>query len=102
MDDPRQLADRLESAATAISVGAAALDGVRADPGQLGEDAAGRPGEIGRVLHAQWSAALSARTREAGRAGARLVEAAAGLRRATQAYAAADGAAHDRLRRRGA
>lgn len=72
-----------------LDLGGAAL--ATAAPGQLGE--------TGRALSAQLVVAVSARSREAEAAGARLAEAAQTLRRAAAGYLGADHAARSRIDR---
>jgi hypothetical protein len=97
MDELHRLAARLDSSASAIEAGAAGLDELKDTPQFFGGDAPGRVGDLGRELHAQWTAAVYARRREARRAAERLTDLAAGLRSAADSYAAADAAARERL-----
>lgn len=99
MDDLFRLAGRLDAAAATISGSAAALGGLHHDPAEFGAAGPGRVGELGRALHARWSAALYAREREASRAAAELAETAAAVRRAAAGYAEADADAARRLTR---
>jgi hypothetical protein len=91
-----QLADRLERAGDRLTAGAASV--ADADPGAraFGADNPGRMGEVGCLLHRRWSAALTARAREAAAHGARLADRAEGLRLAASRYADAERAARSR------
>jgi hypothetical protein len=62
------------------------------DPGAVafGGNGSGRLGELGRLLHRQWQAALDARAREAAAHGARVDDVADGLARAAAGYADID------------
>jgi hypothetical protein len=91
-----QMADRLERAGDRLDAGAGAL--VDADPGAgaFGADNPGRLGELGRMLHHRWSAALTARAREAAAHGARIADSAEVLRAAVSRYRDAESAARAR------
>jgi hypothetical protein len=93
-----ELADRVSAVADEVS-GAAARIGLT-DPGApaFGADGPGGLGELGRALHAAWSAALSAREREAAGHGARLTDLAGALGVAADGYRDADHGAHRRHR----
>lgn len=90
MDSLRRLAARLDEAASTVS--AVAYRVIATDPAHpaFGADAAGRPGELGRALHAQWRAATEARAREAAAVAARLATTADSVRSAADGYADAD------------
>ena len=92
-----ELAARLRWAGEALA--AAAADVRRVDPGPsaFGADGPGALGELGLLLYRRWDAALHARADEATRHGARLVEAADGLRSVTDHYAAVDDQARAEL-----
>ncbi|MGB2568825.1 hypothetical protein ACPFP2_10285 [Micromonospora citrea] len=96
MDTLRALAARLEEASATLAVLSRTV--TAADPAHpaFGADAPGRPGEIGRALHRQWTAATGDRAREASAASARLAAAASAVRSAADHYASAD----DTVRRR--
>lgn len=90
METLRSLAGRLEAASdtlTDLSYAAPATD----PPGvAFGGDAVGRPGEIGRALHRQWTAATGGRAREAHLAAQRLAAVAAAVRSAADNYVETD------------
>jgi hypothetical protein len=71
------------------------------DPGAraFGADATGVLGDLGRVLHERYAAALTARSREAAAHGARLVDLADSLRTAATGYADVEDTLRDRYRR---
>ncbi|SCL17438.1 Excreted virulence factor EspC, type VII ESX diderm [Micromonospora rhizosphaerae] len=99
MDPLRALAARLdEASATLATLAHTVTAGDPAHPA-FGAHATGRPGEIGRALHRQWTTATGDRAREAGAAAARLAAAAAALRGAADRYASTDDAARRRLAR---
>lgn len=85
-----RLAERFHGAADRLAAGAAALPAL--DPGAIafGADQPGRLGSVGQLLHAHWSTALGARTREIATHAARLDDTAADLRAAERQYRAAD------------
>ncbi|WP_027660601.1 hypothetical protein [Salinispora fenicalii] len=90
MEALRSLAVRLEAASdTLANLSQAAL---ATDPPAVafGGDAAGRPGELGRALHRQWTAATGDRAREARLAAQRLAAVAAAVRSAADNYVEAD------------
>lgn len=97
MEELHALAVRLDEASTTLT--ALAHTVTASDPAHpaFGADAPGRPGEIGRALHRQWTAATGDRAREALAAAARLAAAAGALRSAADRYAGADDAARRRL-----
>ncbi|MGC5017118.1 hypothetical protein [Micromonospora sp. DT47] len=97
METLRALAARLDEASETLSVLARTV--TASDPAHpaFGAHASGRPGEIGRALHRQWTTATGDRAREAGAAAARLAAAAAAVRTAAERYAAADDTARRRL-----
>lgn len=97
-----ELAARVDSLGAEVSAAATRLG--RTDPGPVAfaGDGAGRLGELGRVMHAQWGAALAAREREAAAAGARLTDLGAALRTAATGYRDVEDAAHRRHQRTGA
>ncbi|HEU4422229.1 MAG TPA: hypothetical protein VFR67_06770 [Pilimelia sp.] len=97
MEQLQGLAARLDAAASGVAAAAAGLDHLDEGAGGFAADAPGRVGELGRLLYAQWTAALAARAREAAVAGARLAETASTLRIVEAGYADADAAAHRRL-----
>jgi hypothetical protein len=91
-----ELAARVASIGAEVSAAAAGLR--RADPGPVAfaGDGPGRLGELGRSLHAGWSAALAAREREAAAHGARLTELSVALGRADAGYRDVEQAARRR------
>jgi hypothetical protein len=91
-----ELADRLEVGGDRLAgVGGRLAD---VDPGAagFGADAPGRLGDLGRMLHGCFSAALTARAREAAAHGARLTDTADLLRVAAARYHEAEQAARQR------
>ncbi|SCE65682.1 hypothetical protein GA0074696_0053 [Micromonospora purpureochromogenes] len=97
MDALRALAARLEEASDTLAVLARTVTATDPAHPAFGADAPGRPGEVGRALHRQWTAATGDRAREAGAAAARLAAAAAAVRSAADRYAGADDTAGRRL-----
>jgi hypothetical protein len=93
-----ELAHRVTAVAEEVTGAAARLGLV--DPGAraFGADGPGRLGELGRVLHATWSAGLAAREREAAGHGARLTDLASALDQAAEGYRDAEHGAHQRHR----
>lgn len=91
-----QLADRLEQAGDRLAAASGAL--ADADPGAaaFGADTPGRLGEVGRMLHHRWSAALTARAREGAAHGARLADSAEALHTAAERYRDTESAARAR------
>lgn len=101
IDDLSERAARLDGAGAAITAAAAGLTGRSAGPGRFGADAPGRVGEIGRALHARWTAALCDREREARTLAEELSDLSCALRRAAAAYADTDDTVARRVRRSG-
>jgi hypothetical protein len=99
MDELQRLAARLDAAAATLAVAVGTLAGLHQHPAAFGADAPGRLGDVGRSLHARWTAALCTREREGRRATARLADAAVAVRGAVDAYAHADAGARRRLAR---
>jgi hypothetical protein len=99
METLRALAARLDEASATLSTLAHTVTASDPPHPAFGAHAAGRPGEIGRALHRQWTAATGDRSREARAAAARLAAAAAALRSAADRYADTDHAVHRRLTR---
>jgi hypothetical protein len=97
MESLPDLAARLDAAANRVAGARAVLDGLAVDAPAFAADAPGRLGEIGRVLQAQWAAALAARSREAAAAGGRLEDAAQAVRIVAGGYREADRSAARRL-----
>jgi hypothetical protein len=87
------LAARLATAGSELTVAAVTLPGH--DPGAdaFGAAATGRLGVLGRELHRAYLVALDARAHEAAAHGARLSTTADALTRAANGYVAADGTA---------
>ncbi|GAB3067655.1 hypothetical protein [Micromonospora schwarzwaldensis] len=99
MESLRALAARLDEAAAGLATLARTVPATDPPHPAFGAHAAGRPGEVGRALHRQWTAATADRAREAQAAANRLAAAAAALRSAAERYAAADEAVARRLAR---
>ncbi|MEV4462592.1 hypothetical protein AB0J51_03110 [Micromonospora echinofusca] len=97
MESLRALAARLDEASETMTTVSRTV--TAGDPPQtaFGADAPGRPGEIGRALHRQWTAATGDRAREAHVAAQRLAAVAAAVRAAADHYADVDRAARYRL-----
>jgi hypothetical protein len=93
------LAGRLDDAGDALARLARRLPYAGPFEAALGTTSPGRPGEVGRLLHRQWSIALDHRVRELTDAADRLSDTAAALRVAARAYADTDAAAGHRLAR---
>lgn len=96
MDD---LADRLDAAADALNTVERSLPAAGVPAAAFGADDVGRPGRLGRVLHAHWDTVLLARAREAADASGELIETARALRSTAQDYLRTDDAVARRLRR---
>ncbi|MFE9651991.1 hypothetical protein [Micromonospora sp. NPDC006431] len=99
MDTLHALAARLEEASATLATLARTVTATDPPHPAFGAHAEGRPGEIGRALHRQWTGATGDRAREAAAAATRLSAAAAALRSAADRYAATDESAGRRLRR---
>ena len=99
MESLRALAARLDEAAAGLTMLARTVPATDPPHPAFGAHAAGRPGEVGRALHRQWTAATADRAREAQAAANRLAAAAAALRSAAERYAATDDAVLRRLAR---
>ncbi|GHJ17943.1 hypothetical protein [Micromonospora sp. AKA38] len=99
MESLRALAARLDEAAAGLATLARTVPATDPPHPAFGAHAAGRPGEVGRALHRQWTAATADRAREAQAAANRLAAAAAALRSAAERYAATDDAVVRRLAR---
>ncbi|MER7455674.1 hypothetical protein [Micromonospora sp. NPDC126480] len=97
METLRALAARLDAASETLAGLSRAIPAT--DPAQaaFGADAAGRPGEIGRALHRQWTTATGDRAREAYAAALRLAAAASAVRETADRYADVDRAAERRF-----
>jgi hypothetical protein len=91
-----ELAGRVDRLGAEVSQSGAAL--VRVDPGAaaFAGDGPGALFALGRALHADWSAALSAREREAAAHGARLADLAIRLRWAADGYRETEAGVHHR------
>ncbi|WFE38017.1 hypothetical protein [Micromonospora sp. WMMD998] len=99
MESLRTLAARLDDAGATLATLARTVTAADPPHPAFGAHAAGRPGEVGRALHRQWTAATADRAREAQAAANRLAAAAAALRSAAERYTAADDAVAGRLAR---
>ncbi|WP_329018034.1 hypothetical protein OG271_13840 [Micromonospora rifamycinica] len=97
MDALRALAARLDEASATLAALARTVTASDPPHPAFGAHSAGRPGEVGRALHRQWTTATDGRAREAGAAAARLAAAASAVRTAADRYATTDDAAHRRL-----
>jgi hypothetical protein len=85
-----KLAERLESAADALTTVDRSVPALIVPAGAFGADDVGVPGRLGQRLHQHWHAVLTARAREAADAAARLSEIARALRTTERGYAEAD------------
>jgi hypothetical protein len=94
-----KLAERLESAADALTTVDRSLSAHHCSPGALGADDEGVPGRLGRQLHDRWLAVLTARSQEAQEAAAHLTKLAADVRMTGQVYAETDDEVGRRMRR---
>ncbi|MFU8871007.1 hypothetical protein [Micromonospora sp. SL4-19] len=99
METLRDLAARLDEAGATLATLARTVTATDPPHPAFGAHAEGRPGEIGRALHRQWTAATGDRAREADAAAARLAAAAAALRAAADRFVATDDFARRRLAR---
>jgi hypothetical protein len=94
-----KLAERLESAADALTTVDRSLPAHAASPGAFGADDEGAPGRLGAQLHERWVQVLAARSREAAAAAAQLTTLAADVRLTGRAYTETDDEVHRRIRR---
>ncbi|MEH1012298.1 hypothetical protein V6U90_04115 [Micromonospora sp. CPCC 206060] len=101
MDSLHRIAARLDDAATTLSAVAYAVTATDPPQAAFGTEAAGRPGELGRALHAQWRAATGNRAREAAGAAARIAAAAEAVRAAANGYTDTDHGVRRRQRGEG-
>jgi hypothetical protein len=92
------LADRLDRAAESLTAVETRLPRLTVPPAAFGADDAGVPGRLGRELHTHWTAVLTARSREAATAAARVAEIAHSVRETQERYTTTDEAAARRLR----
>ncbi|SCF39236.1 hypothetical protein GA0074695_6509 [Micromonospora viridifaciens] len=99
METLRALAARLDEASATLATLARTVTATDPPHPAFGAHAEGRPGEIGRALHRQWTTATGDRAREATAAAARLAAVAAALRGAADRYAATDDSVRRRLAR---
>jgi hypothetical protein len=93
------LSDVWDTAADTLNTAGRSLPLLAAPADAFGADDAGRPGRLGRDLHAHWAAVLDARAHEAADTAARLAGTAQALRLAHQRYTETDDLAARRLRR---
>lgn len=100
-DGVDQRTRRLDEAGAAVAAAAGGLARLPVEAAWFGADAAGWVGEVGRALHAQWTAALCDREREARAVAEGLSDLSWALRRVAQAYADADDTAARRVTRSG-
>ena len=94
-----RIADEIEQAVAALTTLERSVPALAAPPAAFAADDVGRPGRIGRLLHARWAATLSARAREAAGAAGQLSEIAQAVRDTSADYRTSDEAARRRLRR---
>ncbi|AGZ38677.1 type VII secretion target [Actinoplanes friuliensis] len=94
-----KLAERLDSAADALTTVDRSLSAHAASASAFGADDEGVPGRLGRQLHERWLAVLAARSQEAAAAAARLTELAADVRLAAKNYTETDDEVARRIRR---
>ncbi|MEU3452443.1 hypothetical protein ABZ671_02385 [Micromonospora sp. NPDC006766] len=99
METLRALATRLDEASATLATLSRTVTATDPPHPAFGAQADGRPGEIGRALHRQWTSATGDRAREAHAAATRLAAAASALRDAADRYAATDDAARHRFAR---
>jgi hypothetical protein len=92
------LADRLDRVAESLTTLESRLPDLAVPPADFGADDAGIPGRLGRDLHTHWTAVLTARSREAAMAAARVAEIARSVRATQEQYTTTDEAAAHRLR----
>ena len=93
------VAERLESAADALTTVDRSLSVHAAPPGAFGADDDGVPGRVGRQLHDRWAAVLAARAREAADTARRLTDLAVDVRLTAKAYTETDDETARRVRR---
>jgi hypothetical protein len=94
-----ELADRLESAADALTTVDRSLPDHASAPGAFGAQDEGLPGRLGRELHARWLEVLAARSQEAAAAAAHLTRLAVDVRLTAKAYEETDDEVARRIRR---
>jgi hypothetical protein len=94
-----KLAERLESAADALTTVDRSLVAHASSPGAFGADDEGTPGRLGRQLYDRWLEVLAARSHEAAGAAAHLTTLAADVRVTGKAYAETDAEVGSRIRR---
>lgn len=94
-----QLAAQLDAAADALADAERSVPRIAVSADVFGAAAAGRPGRLGRVLHAHWEAVLDARAKEAAEVAGRLAATATEVRTTARWYAESDEAAARRLHR---
>jgi hypothetical protein len=94
-----KLAERLESAADALTTVDRSLSVHTASPGAFAAGDEGVPGRVGKQLHDRWAAVLAARAREAAEAAKGLTALAADVRLTAKTYAETDDETARRVRR---
>ena len=94
-----KLAERLESAADALTTVDRSLSAHAAPPGAFGADDEGAPGRLGRQLHDRWRQVLAARSQEAAAAAAHLTTLATDVRLTGKVYTETDDEVGRRIRR---
>ncbi|MDG4790464.1 hypothetical protein O7626_31885 [Micromonospora sp. WMMD1102] len=101
MDGLRDLAVQLESAAGVLADLARRVPYAGPSGSAFAADGPGRLGEVGAMLHRQWTAALDDRTRELLGTAERLTDTGAALRTAAIGYADGEVEAYRRVVRSG-
>ncbi|GAA3759940.1 hypothetical protein GCM10022225_51810 [Plantactinospora mayteni] len=96
MDGLRDLAGRLDTAGGSLADLARRLPYAGPDGSAFAADEPGRLGEVGGILHRQWSTALDNRARELLATAERLTDTGTALRVAATGYADSDAAAYHR------
>jgi hypothetical protein len=94
----KELADRLDRAAESLTALETRLPLLAVPRRAFGADDAGVPGRLGHDLHKHWTAVLTARSREAAMAAARVAEMADAVRATHEDYMVTDESAARRLR----
>jgi hypothetical protein len=94
-----ELAERLESAADALTTVDRSMPAHVSAPGAFGAQDEGLPGRLGRELHDRWREVLAARSHEAAAAAAHLTRLATDVRLTAKAYEETDDEVARRIRR---
>jgi hypothetical protein len=93
------LAGRLDDAAASLTAAERSLLSDPPSAAVFGADTGGVPGRLGRALHEQWAAVLTARAREAAATAARLTELGQAVHDTVERYEWTDDLARRRLHR---